>query len=162
MLTVMGTTAFTVGDGDDITLDSSASNYAGNVTFMSSAGRVNDIEITDNSDFGIQSGLNITGNLSITATGSDIVQYGEAIVGGNLSVTGRDITLDDTDNDFSTVRLSGRDVVLADSDGIDLGTSTVTNLNITAGGAVTDSGALTVTGTANISANSGMSRHHPG
>ena len=85
------------------------------------------------------------------------MQYGEAIVGGNLSVTGRDITLDDTDNDFSTVRLSGRDVVLADSDGIDLGTSTVRNLNIMAGGAVTDSGALTVTGTANISANSGMS-----
>ena len=124
---------------------------------MSSTGRVNDIEITDNSDFGIQSGLNITGNLSITATGSDIVQYGEAIVGGNLSVTGRDITLDDTDNDFGTVRLSGRDVVLADSDGIELGTSMVRNLNITAGGAVTDSGALTVTGTANISANSGMS-----
>ncbi len=65
----------------------------------------------------------------------------------------RAITLDEANNDFTTVELMGRDVTMMDRNGIDLGTSTVSgNLSVTAGGAVTDSGTLNVTGTASVDA----------
>ncbi len=149
---VTGMAQFTVPDAGNITLDSVTSNYAGNVTF-SSGGTLNNVAIVDNSDFGIQDGLNVTGNLNITARSADLTQYGEIIIGGTLNAAGRDITLDNASNDFTTVQLMGRDVTVVDSDAVDLGASTVSrNLNVTAGGAVTDSGPLNVTGTASVDA----------
>ena len=151
---VTGTSQFTVPGGGNITLDSMTSNYMGNVTFSTASGTLNDVTMIDNSDFGIQGGLELAGNLSINIRSGSITQYGEVSVNGMATLgASADVTLGDADNDFNTVLLTGSDVTMVDSDGIVLGTSTVTgNLSVTAGGAVTNSGELSVTGTASIDA----------
>src|SRR5258708_40294140 len=58
------------------------------------------------------------------------------------------ITLDTQNNDFTSVSItSGNDVGIKDVNGIDLGAATVSgNLSVTAGGPITESGALIVNG----------------
>src|SRR5258708_37931503 len=52
--------------------------------------------------------------------------------------------------------VSGNNVALVDTNAIDLGASTVPgNLSVTAGGAITDSGTLAITGTTTLAAGSG-------
>jgi trimeric autotransporter adhesin len=100
-------------------------------------------------------GSNSAGNLSVTASGA-LTQSAALTVSGttNLDAAGNDITLTDTSNDFGEpVSVNGANVTLVDINGIDLGASTVTgNLDLTAGGAVTNSSALAVTGATNVSA----------
>ncbi|MEQ8970853.1 MAG: CHAT domain-containing protein, partial [Coleofasciculus sp. C1-SOL-03] len=80
---------------------------------------------------------------------------------GNLSVTGEttlnangnDITLNNANN-FTTVVANGANVTLNDTNGIDLGASNITGtLGVTANGAITDSGNLSVTGETTLNAN---------
>ncbi|MEQ9543690.1 MAG: hypothetical protein RIU46_43475, partial [Deltaproteobacteria bacterium] len=71
------------------------------------------------------------------------------VTGGTttLEANGNDITLNNNANNFSTVVANGKDVTLNDSNGIILGASTITGtLGVTAGGNITNSGKLTVTG----------------
>ena len=67
---------------------------------------------------------------------------------------GNDITLNSAGNNFSTVAItSGRNVTLVDSNALDLGASNVSGaLNLTAGGAVTESGVLNITGSTSLAA----------
>src|SRR5207344_2994320 len=60
-------------------------------------------------------------------------------------------------NNFSTVAItSGRNVTLVDSNALDLGASTISGtLNVTAAGAITDSGNMVVTGTTTLAAGAG-------
>ena len=60
---------------------------------------------------------------------------------------GNDITFNNAGNNFSSVGItSGNNVTLRDTNALTLGTSTVTGaLNVTAGGAITQSGPLTGT-----------------
>jgi len=82
---------------------------------------------------------------------------------GNLNVTGdinlaagagNDITLNSAGNNFSTLAItSGRNVTLVDSNALDLGASNVSGaLNVTVGGAVTESGVLNVAGNTSFTA----------
>jgi len=100
-----------------------------------------------------------TGTLSVTANGGNITDSGANSVGGTttLSASGADIVLDHASNDYNTVVVSAADnVTLVDIDDIDLGTSTISSdLNVTAGGAVTDSGNLAISGRTTIAAGSG-------
>lgn len=100
-----------------------------------------------------------TGTLSVTANGGNITDSGANSVGGTttLSASGADIVLDHASNDYNTVVVSTADnVTLVDIDDIDLGTSTISSdLNVTAGGAVTDSGNLAISGRTTIAAGSG-------
>ncbi|MFP5271063.1 CHAT domain-containing protein, partial [Coleofasciculus sp.] len=78
-----------------------------------------------------------------------------SVAGGTtLNANGNNITLDDANN-FSTVAVtSGANVTLNDSNAIDLGASTITGtLGVTAVGAITDSGALSVAGGTTLNAN---------
>ncbi|MEQ9543691.1 MAG: hypothetical protein RIU46_43480, partial [Deltaproteobacteria bacterium] len=92
--------------------------------------------------------FNISGTLNITANGAITDLENLTVTGGTtLNATGHNITLDSANNNFSTVAANGKNVTLNDSNGIILGASTITGtLGVTAGGNITNSGKLTVTG----------------
>ena len=101
----------------------------------------------------------ISGTLNVTAAGA-ITDSGNLTVTGTTTLAagaGNDITLDSAGNNFSTVAItSGRNVTLIDADALNLGASTVSGtLNVTAGGAITDSGNVVVTGTTTLAAGAG-------
>jgi filamentous hemagglutinin family protein len=100
-----------------------------------------------------------SGNVHITNTGT--VSQGthptnSVNVFGTFTVNaaGFDVTLANTTNEFGgTVNIDGANVALVDQNSIDFGTSTITgNLDVTAVGSITQSGALSVTGMTMISA----------
>ncbi|MEF3191267.1 MAG: filamentous hemagglutinin N-terminal domain-containing protein [Campylobacterales bacterium] len=149
-LSVTGTTTITAS-GHAVTLDA-GNNLAGDINVTAASFTLN------NGAHAISMGnTSLTGDLSLTSTSGGITDSGTLSVGGTTTLAAgatNDITLNSSDNNFSTVSISsGKDVTLVDTNAIDLGASTVSgNLSITAGGAVTDSGALSVTGTTTISA----------
>ena len=100
--------------------------------------------ITDNSDFGIQSGLNVN-NLSITSTGS-VTDLGDIDIDGTLTVSaaGQTIDLSGTGNDLSgAVTLTGAAVTLQDTTATAIAGITATgDLSVTSGGAITQTGAI--------------------
>ena len=101
----------------------------------------------------------VSGTLNVTAAGA-ITDSGNLNVTGTTTLAagaGNDITLDSAANNFSTVAItSGRNVTLVDTDALNLGTSTVSGtLNVTAGGAITDSGNVVVTGATTLAAGAG-------
>ena len=90
----------------------------------------------------------ITGGMDVT-TGGAITQSGAVTVTGTTTLAAgaaNDITLTNAGNNFSTVGIaSGNNVTLNDTNTLILGASTVGgNLNVTTGGALTQSGAVTV------------------
>src|SRR5258708_3416023 len=66
----------------------------------------------------------------------------------SFSAAGHDIVLNTAAaNDFTSANFTGANVSVSDANGIDLGASTVTgNLNVAAGGTITESGNLVVNG----------------
>ena len=99
---------------------------------------------------------NGTGSLTLTATGN-IGGTGAVAVGGATTLTAgvSHITLANAANDFTGAVsvVSGNNVSLRDSNALDLGASTIGgNLTLQTGGALTQSGALAVTGTTGITA----------
>ena len=136
-LTVTGTTTLAAGAGNDITLNN-ANNFS---TVSISSGRNVTLNDTNALDLGAS---NISGILNVTTAGA-ITDSGNLNVAGTTTLAagaGNDITLDSAGNNFSTVAItSGRNVTLVDSNALDLGASTISGtLNVTAAGAITDSG----------------------
>ncbi|MDO9218985.1 MAG: hypothetical protein Q7U14_17055, partial [Lacisediminimonas sp.] len=139
----------------------------GGALVLNNATTLNDLGVSVNGS-GTATGLgvgnlNVGGGATLIATGGAIVQSaGTTIVldnaartavisAGNASATTYAITLDGAGNDFANVQLTGSNVTLTDIDGINLAASTVTgNLVLNAGGPVTDSGVLQVSGTARV------------
>ena len=97
--------------------------------------------------------LNVTTNGALTQSGVLNVAGTTTLAAG----AGNDITLTNGGNNFSTVAItSGRNVALTDANALDLGTSTISGtLNVTASGAITDSGNVVVTGATTLAAGSG-------
>ena len=149
VVTVAGTSSLDNAGGTNaaILLDS-ANTFTGNVSFTTDTG--SDVTITDNSDFGIQSGLNVN-NLSITSTGS-VTDLGDIDIDGTLTVSaaGQTIDLSGTGNDLSgAVTLTGAAVTLQDTTATAIAGITATgDLSVTSGGAISASGALAITGDA--------------
>ncbi|MEQ8754657.1 MAG: CHAT domain-containing protein [Coleofasciculus sp. G1-WW12-02] len=137
-LTVTGATRLNAS-GNDITLDN-ANNFS---TVAVNSGRNVILNDSNAIDLGAST---ITGTLGVSANGV-ITDSGNLSVasGTTLNTNGNDITLDNVNN-FSTVAVtSGRNVILNDRNAIELGASTITGtLKVTAGGAITDSGNLSV------------------
>jgi len=102
-------------------------------------------------------GRTMEGNVIVTAAGP-VTQSGALIVGGltSITATGQNVTLTNASNDFQQeVRLAGANVEVVDTNGIDLGASTVTGTyRVTAGSAVIDSGTLEISGITTITAGS--------
>ncbi|KQV59243.1 hypothetical protein ASC95_28450 [Pelomonas sp. Root1217] len=100
----------------------------------------------------------IAGNLAATSGNGVITQ-----AAGGLSVSGTasinagtaDITLDDAANGWTgAVALTGRDVRLTDTSAVDLGAVSIRSLVLKAGGDVTQSAPLSLTGALNVDAGS--------
>lgn len=167
----------TVGDitsltatGQDITLDSAASTFGGNVLLAGA-----NVSFKDSDAGGVNLNTStVTGNLTINA-GGDITDEGSAaatvkigVAASAVNVTatfnagsGGNITLDATGflnaagAGLNTLSLTGEDAVVSlfVATVVDLGTTTLTGLlNLTTTGAVTDSGNVVVAGTTTIAA----------
>lgn len=105
-ITVTGSAEFIVSNGHDILLDDSNNLFSGTPTF-SSAGTINDITLVDNSAVDLQ-GLNISGNLTVTADGA-ITQNSALLIQGNsvFDAGTSAITLNNAANNFvGTVSLN--------------------------------------------------------
>jgi len=96
--------------------------------------------------------------LQITTTAGGVSDSGSGslTITGNttISATATDITLNNTNNNFSVLSIStARNAVIVDQNALDLGNTTVTGtLNVTTGAALTDSGSLLVSGTSTLTA----------
>ena len=153
-ITVGGTSSLTAGAANDITLNQAANNFTGAVSVVSG----NNVTLVDNSALVLGSAT-VSGNLSLTANGS-ITQSGALTiaVGGTTALAAgavNDIVLTTAGNDFvgAVSILSGNNVSLVDVNALAIGPSTISgNLSLTAGGPITQSGAITVAGTSSLSA----------
>jgi trimeric autotransporter adhesin len=152
-LTVAGTTDI---DADgfavyDVTLNTLGNDFGGAVSITGK-----DVSLFDSNDIDFGASMT-TGTFNVLA-GGDITQSGALNIAGDSSLAGVNITLNNASNDFiGTVSASGSllggNVSLTDINAINLGTSNTNgDYMITAGGAVTQSGALSVTGMTMISA----------
>ena len=145
-ISVTGTTTLNAGT-NNIALDTATNNF----TTVSSTGK--NVTLVD------ATGLNLS---TTTASGNLNVKAGGAITdSGTMAVTGlttlnagtNSIALDTVTNDFSTVSLTGKNVTLVDATGLNLSTTAASgNLNVKAGGAITDSGTVAVTGLTTLNA----------
>jgi hypothetical protein len=149
-LLVTGTTTLAAGAANNITLDSAGNNFS---TVKVTSGK--NVTLVDADAINLTTST-VSGNLNITANGP-ITDSGNLLVTGTTTLASgaaNNITLDSAGNNFSTVGVSsGRTVTLVDVNGIDLGASTISGgLNVTAHGAITDSGDLLVTWAAKLSA----------
>ncbi len=148
-LIVSGSTTLAAGSSTDITL-SHASNNFGSVIITSAR----NVTLVDVNAIVLGAGT-VSGTLSVTAGGA-ITQSGALVVTGSTTLaagSANDITLGTSTNNFATVSItSGNNVTLADTNAIVLGASTVSgNFSLTtSGGAITQSGALLVTGTTTL------------
>ena len=149
-LAVTGTTTYAAGSGNDITLANRGNNFS---TVAVTSGR--NVALTDTDALNLGAST-IAGNLNVTTSGA-ITDSGNVVVTGTTTLAAgaaNDITLNSAGNNFSILGItSGRNVTLVDSDALDLGASSVSgNLSLTTGGAVTQSGALSVPGTTSLTA----------
>ncbi|WP_415884443.1 filamentous hemagglutinin N-terminal domain-containing protein [Neptuniibacter sp. QD34_54] len=94
----------------------------------------------------------VTGDLSVTA-GGNLTQSGAIDVAGAtvLAVSG-DITLENAANDFDTLDASATNISVRDANALSVAALNTTNLTITTGGALTQTGAFVVSNEANIQA----------
>ena len=116
-------------------------------------------DVTLNDTNAIVLGKSSIGNdLTVTASGN-VTQSGVLTVGNTATFATaktKKVELTNAGNDFTTVMVTkAQDVSLTDKSAIVLGASTITGtLNVTAGGNITSSGALDVTGDATFTAGS--------
>jgi len=114
------------------------------------------VRTTGNQVYGGNLSLGAPTTLATTANGSIIANGSVAANGHALTLAAGlgNVVMQHAGNDFATVSLtSAANVALRDANAIDLGASTIgANLAVTAGGAVTDSGNLSVAGAAAINA----------
>jgi len=152
-LAVTGLTTLAAGAGNNITLNN-ANNFS---TVAITSG--NNVTLNDTNAL-ILGTSTVSGTLDVTTAGT-ITDSGNVTVAGTTTLAagaGNNITLDNADN-FSTVTItSGNNVTLVDTSALDLGASTVSGtLNLTAGGHITQSGALTVTGGTTVAVTTALS-----
>ncbi len=172
LLTISGTSTFTfTSAASDLLLNTLPNVFDGTIT-VTDNGNVRDIKIENisvnaaapslpanfrdltlifNSAAVTIPSISLTGDMVISA-GGDITQSGAIVVAGTatFTATANNITLTNAGNDFSTVLVSSAvNVTLVDANAIDLGASVISGtLDVTTSGAITDSGNLSVTGTA--------------
>ncbi|MEI6286557.1 MAG: filamentous hemagglutinin N-terminal domain-containing protein, partial [Bacillota bacterium] len=132
---------------------------AGTVTLNSTANRVNLLQVTATTASFVNNiavtlgAANVSGAYTI-AVGGAVTQSGALTAGtATINASTSDVTLTNVGNDFNTLSLTGGNVTVIDKDEISLGASRLTNFTLTAGGAVTQSAAITA-GSVTINAGS--------
>ncbi len=147
-LVVAGITTLAAGAANDITLTNAANNFS---TVGITSG--NNVALVDANALDLAAST-VSGTLNVTTAGA-LTQSGPLSVAGLTTLAagaGNDITLTNAANDFSTVGItSGNNVALTDATALDLAASTISGtLNVTAGGLISQSGALAVAGNASF------------
>lgn len=182
-MSVTGDSTFTAATGEAITL-AEANTFTGNVGFIGAGGNLGSVTVRDSNALTLQTlavndnlavtaasiaaqQLTVGGNLSLTATTGGITQTAAMNVTGNSTFTadaGQSILLGQANTFAGTVAFVGdggnlNNVTLQDSSTIDLqALSLAGNLNVTAtSGAITQSGALDIDGSATFTAAAGQS-----
>jgi hypothetical protein len=142
---VVGGATLLAPGGNNVALDN-ADDFGGRVSITSG----NNVTLNDVNGLDLGAST-VTGNLDVTA-GGGITQSGAIVANGagktaSFNAPAANITLADGNNDFTTVKFNGANVVVKDVNGLDFGASTVLgNLDVTAGGAVTQSGTIQANG----------------
>lgn len=145
---------FKAGTTYDITLDHAGNNFG---TVAITSGR--DVTLRDINAMVFNASA-VSRDLTVTA-GGQITQKGAIVVAGDTVLnagSANNITLSNAANNFGatandSLSIAGRNVTLRNADALDLAASTVTGtFSVTAGGAITDSGALNVTGKMTLAA----------
>lgn len=159
-LIVGGVSSFTAATGQSVALNNSGNAFTGAVGFAASGGgNLQNVTLQDATALNLQT-LTIDGNLTVVSGGS-ITQSGALDVGAASSFTaaaGQSVVLNDTGNVFtgavsfiSTGPGNLQNVTVRDSTALDLQALTLDgDLNITAGGAISQSGSLSVAGAASF------------
>ena len=151
-LAITGATTISAS-GQDITLSEAASTF-GTISLTGANVAVTEAAATD------LGASTVSGTFGVTSTGAITDSGTLAITGAstftNSGGTDEAITLDDSANAFTgSVTFatdSGSAVTIVDTTALDLVALSAASLNVTAGGAVTDSGTLAITGATTISA----------
>ena len=159
-LAVGGTSSFTAAAGQSIVLTNAGNSFTGAVSFVSGGpGNLQNVTVRDSTALDLQA-LTLDGNLGVTAAGA-ITQSGALIIGGTSSfaaTAGQSILLGNAGNSFAgavSLATSGagnlQNVTLRDLTSLDLQALTINgDLNIVAGGAISQSGSLNVAGAASF------------
>ncbi|HJT19432.1 MAG TPA: hypothetical protein VJ746_03115, partial [Nitrospira sp.] len=148
-VSVAGTTTLAAGAANNITLNNAGNDFS---TVGITSGH--NVALTDVNalNLGVST---VNGTLNVTA-GGPLTQSGALNIAGitTLAAGSNDITLINGANNFSTVGVvSGNNVALANANALDLAASTVSgNFNVTTGGPLTQSGAVTAAGTTTLAA----------
>lgn len=174
-LTITGTPTFTLtGATTDLSLASQANNFS-TTPIITNNGNVRDLllrntnasavvptlpigmrnlTLTFNNAAMVFPTLALTGTLTATANGA-ITQTGAltGITTGTFAAgAANNITLNNASNNFTTFAGSGNNINVADVNALDLGATTANGtLDVTTSGALTDSGAVIVTGLTKLS-----------
>ncbi|WP_261845074.1 two-partner secretion domain-containing protein [Aliamphritea ceti] len=140
-----GATSLTA-TGADITLDNNGNNF-----FSLALDAVN-ATIEDSNALTLAASA-LTGNLDVTS-GGNLTQSGAIDVDGatSLTATSGDITLNNSGNDFNSLSASANNLSARDVNALSMGTINVNDLSVTAGGALSQTGAIVVANTASIDA----------
>ena len=150
-----GPAAFAAANGRNITVGNSGNYFGSTVSFAASSGTLANVSVLDTTALDLQA-LDITGNL--VATGAGLTQSGVFLVDGTSTLTstgtGNNLVLANVLNQFgngagdTVIITSAGNATLVDSGVLEMGASTITgNLSLTAGGAFTQTGSITVNGT---------------
>ena len=133
--------------GQSVVLDR-ANDFAGAVSIGAASALINDVNALD------LAGITVSGDLTITVGGA-VSDSGVLSVGGQtrISAAGQSVRLDSSSNFGGAVSIRAASALITDVNALDLGTVTVAgDLEVTAAGAVTDSGAFSVGGQTSITA----------
>ena len=149
-LTVTGVATFAAGAGNSITLNTATNDFS---TFAVTTGL--NVSVTDANAL-ILGASTVSGTLGVNTSGA-ITQSGALVVTGVTTLAagaGNNITLNNAANNFSTLAVTtGNNVSVTDTNALILGASTVSGtLGVNTSGAITQSGALVVTGAATFAA----------
>ena len=134
-------------NGGNIILDA-ATNDFNTIQISANQASIRDINTIDLGSSIIADTFNIVANQNIT-------QSAALIMSGAASFTaGSDITLNNSNNDFSSISMSGHDVYVQDKNALTLNASSLTgDLTVLTNGDISQNGALVVPGAASFIAN---------
>jgi autotransporter-associated beta strand protein len=154
LLAITRNSTFTAATGQSISVNHAGNSFGGTIDFVGTGGSLQNVSVLDITALDLQA-LTVLGDL--TATGAGLTQSGALVAPGTSTFTStgaaNNIVLDTAGNNFGTaVVTSGANATLRDANAVILGTHNITgDLYWTAGGAVTQTGDLTVGGNTTIS-----------
>ena len=146
--------------GDDITLDSSNSQYTGAISLIGDDAVLSTgANAKATGDAAVDLGTSNVATLSVTTTNGNLTDSGAVKVGATTTLnTGTaDITLNSSFNSFGELVLTSDAVTINERGDTDLGASTVTSLVVTSTGGIENNGTgvLNVSGATTLTANGG-------